>query len=289
VRTFSGVLTNGRSGAPYARQAEFVNRTWEATPALATGPVVDVSVQFEAADQNTGFAPAQASLYGSAGSGWTELGRATLSGTGPYVATRSGVSSFPLFALGNGAAPLPVTLTQFAAQRTGASAVRVAWATAQEKDNAGFEVEKSADGRDFRRVGVVAAQGGRQPAAYSYLDTEATAAAFYRLRQRDQDGSTHFSAVVYVAATASPYVLVPNPSHGETLQLLGGPVLAADAPLQLTLSNVVGRTVFAPAPASRGALAAQLGHFLRQAAPGMYVVTLSGPDGVPQRLRVVRE
>ncbi|MDO7849255.1 alpha-amylase family glycosyl hydrolase [Hymenobacter sp. M29] len=292
VRTFSGLLTNGRSGAPYARQADFVNRTWEATPALATGPVIDVSVQFDAADQNASFAPAQASLFGNAGtssSTWTELGRVSISGAGPYVATRSGVNSFPLFALGNGAAPLPVTLTQFAAQRTGLNAVRVSWATAQEKNNAGFEVEKSIDAKAFSRVGTVPAHGGSQPATYSYQDADATTAAFYRLRQRDLDGSAHFSAVVYVSAAASPYALVPNPSHGETLQLLGGPISNEDTPLRITLSNVLGRTLFAPAPASRIALAESLSHALGSAAPGIYLLTITGPDGASQRLRVVRD
>ncbi|MDO7852619.1 alpha-amylase family glycosyl hydrolase [Hymenobacter convexus] len=292
VRTFSGLLANGRSGTPYARQADFVNRTWEATPALTTGPVVDVSVQFEAADQNAAFVPAQASLYGNAGntgSTWTELGRVGVAGAGPFVATRSGVNSFPLFALGNGTAPLPVTLTQFAAQRSGSNAVRVSWATAQEKNNAGFEIEKSIDGKAFALVATVAAHGGTQPASYTYTDREAPTAAFYRLRQRDLDGSTHFSQVVYVPAAASPYVLVPNPSRGEALQLLGGPILNEDAPLRLTLSNVVGRILFAPAPASRAVLAEQLGSFLRQAAPGVYVISISGPDGVPQRLQMVRE
>ena len=45
----------------------------------------------------------------------------------------------------------------------------------------------------------------------------------HRLCQRYLDGSTHFSPVVYVPATTSPYVLLPNPSHGEPLQLHGGP------------------------------------------------------------------
>ncbi|WP_460501803.1 hypothetical protein, partial [Hymenobacter agri] len=60
-------------------------------------------------------------------------------------------------------------------------------------------------------------------------------------------------------------------------------------PLRLTLSNMLGRVVLAPVPATRAALAEQLSSFLRQAAPGVYVVSLTGPDGVPQRLRVVRE
>ena len=292
VRTFSGLLTNGTSGAPYARAAEFVNRTWEVTPALATGPVVALSLQYNAADQNASYVPAQASTYrnhGGAGETWTELGRAIVTGNGPFVATYAGISSFSKFTVGNGSAPLPVTLTRFEGRRASAHTVRLDWATALEKDNAGFDLEKSADGKEFRRLATVPARGGNQPTAYTYTDLEAPTAAYYRLRQRDLDGSTHYSPAVFVSATASPYVVLPNPSHGDAVQLFGGPALADDAPLRLTLSSVLGRTLLAPAPAPRAALAEQLGGFLRQAAPGVYVVTLTGPDGVPQRLRVVRE
>ncbi|MBH8569738.1 DUF1939 domain-containing protein [Microvirga sp. STS02] len=292
VRTFSGLLTNGTSGAPYARTAEFVNRTWEVTPALATGPVVTMSLQYNAADQNASFVPSQASMYrnhGGAGETWTELGRATVTGSGPFVATYAGISSFSKFALGNGSPTLPVTLTRFEGRRASTSTVRLDWATALEKNNAGFDIEKSADGQQFRYLTTVPARGGSQPTAYTYDDLNAPTAAYYRLRQRDFDGSTHYSPVAYVPATASPYVVLPNPSHGDAVQLLGGPALADDAPLHLTLSSVLGRTLLAPALAPRAALAEQLDSFLRQAAPGVYVVTLVGPDGLPQRLRVVRE
>ena len=292
VRTFSGLLTNGTSGAPYSRTAEFVNRTWEVTPALATGPVVSMSLQYNAADQNASYVPAQASTYrneGGASATWFELGRATITGSGPFVATYAGISSFSKFAVGNGSAPLPVALTRFEGRRASASTVRLDWATALEKDNAGFEIEKSADGKEFRRLATVPARGGNQPTAYTYNDSDAPSAAYYRLRQRDLDGSTHYSPPVFVSATASPYVVLPNPSHGDAVQLFGGPALADDAPLRLTLSSVLGRTLLAPAPAPRAALAEQLGSFLRRAAPGVYVVTLTGPDGLPQRLRVVRE
>ena len=292
VRTFSGVPTNGTSGAPYARANEFVNRTWEATPALTTGPLVRMTFQYNAADQNPGFMPSQGTLYhndNNTGNMWAEIGRATIIGSGPFVATRSGVSTFSAFALGNSTTPLPVTLTRFEGRRASPSTVRLSWATAMEKDNAGFDLEKSATGSGFRRLATVAAHGGNAPATYSYDDADAPTAAYYRLRQRDLNGSTQFSPVVYVPGTASPYMLVPNPSRGELLQLLGGPTIADAVPLRLTLSNVMGRTLLAPAPATRTALAEQLGSFLRQAAPGVYIVSLTGADGVPQRLRVVRE
>ena len=292
VRTFGSMLANGTSAAPYARANEFVNRTWEATPALATGPLVNMTFQYNATDQNPGFVPSQGALYhndGNTGNMWAEIGRATITGSGPFTATRNGVSTFSAFALGNSSAPLPVTLARFEGRRASPTTVRLTWATAMEKDNAGFDIEKSATGADFRRLTTVPAHGGSSPATYGYDDANAPTTPYYRLRQRDLDGSTHFSPVVYVSATASPYVLLPNPSHGEPLQLFGGPALADDAPLRFTLNNVMGRTLLAPAAAPRAALAGQLGSFLRQAAPGVYVITLVGPDGIPQRLRVVRE
>lgn len=294
VRTFDGLLTNGTSGAPYARAAEFVNRTWQVLPDVATGPVVSLRLQYNAADQNADYDASRASLYRNAGGPadtWAELGPAPATGNGPFTATYPGLSSFASFALGNSAErPLPVTLVRFAGQRTGAGSVHLSWATAQEADNAGFEVEKSADGRRFRRLATVAAHGSGGPARYAYTDPDAHTAAYYRLRQLDLDGHSQCSAAIYVLAGASPFVVTPNPSHGsELLQILGGSVLAEQALLRLTLRTVQGRVLLAPAPALRAHLAGQLNETLRQAAPGVYILTLTGPDGLPQHLRLVRE
>ena len=291
VRAFSGQFTNGTSGAPYARTSEFVNRTWEVTPDLASGPVVTMTMQFGAADQNAGFDRGKAHFYrneGGAGSSWSDIGTATLSGSGPYVATHPDIAVFSKFALGNAVTPLPVALTEFKARRSSAGSVRLSWATAQEKDNAGFEVEKSADVRAFEQRATVAARGGSQPTAYSYLDTKATAAAYYRLRLRDRDGRSQLSPVAFVAGADAPYALVPNPSHGEALELLGGPVADEAQPLRISLTSVLGRVVLT-SEASREAVAARLSAALAQAAPGVYVLTITGAGGGSQRLRVVRE
>jgi hypothetical protein len=292
VRTFSGQLSNGTSGTPYTRTSEFVNRTWEVTPALATGPIVTMTMQFDAADQNAGFERSKAHFYrneGGAGASWSDIGPAAISGSGPFVASHSDISVFSKFALGNLVTPLPVTLTRFKAERTGDASTRISWATALEKDNAGFEVEKSADGAAFARLTTVAARGGSQPTSYQYLDADAPAAAYYRLRLRDLNGQSQLGPVAFVAAPGQPYYLLPNPSHGEALQLLGGPVASDETPLRITLSTVLGRVVLAPAPALRPSLAAQLSAALAKAAPGVYVLSISGADGVSQRLRVVRE
>ena len=77
---------------------------------------------------------------------------------------------FSEFYLTGSSIPLPVELTAFTATAKG-SAVRPAWATASEKNSQAFEVERSGDGRTFKRIGTVATAGSSAPRSYSPLRT----------------------------------------------------------------------------------------------------------------------
>ena len=87
--------------------------------------------------------------------------------------------------------PLPVELTAFTAVAQGPGTVRLAWATATERNSARFEVERSPDGRGFTRIGTVAAAGSsRRPRTYELLDAQLPVGAarlYYRLKQVDSD------------------------------------------------------------------------------------------------------
>ncbi|GAB2529101.1 hypothetical protein GCM10027189_04880 [Rufibacter soli] len=115
--------------------------------------------------------------------------------------------------------PLPVTLISFTAkaQKDG---VLLNWATASEKDNAFFIVERSADGKSFSAVGKVAGAGNSTiKIDYTFLDAHAlTGTAYYRLKQVDLDGKFEYSKVVAVqtkAAVAGVSLKVfPNPTTG---------------------------------------------------------------------------
>jgi len=121
--------------------------------------------------------------------------------------------------------PLPVALTQFAATVEGsAAAVRLAWATASEKNSLRFEVERSADGVAFAAIGTVAAAGTTATACtYALRDVALPAGAallHYRLRQVDLDGTAHYSPVRSVAVAAG-LSLYPNPTAGGAATLAG--------------------------------------------------------------------
>ena len=98
--------------------------------------------------------------------------------------------------------PLPVTLIDFTASAALAG-VALEWSTASETDNAGFGVERSADGAAWTEIAWVAGFGdSRQTRNYAFDDlTPRTAAVYYRLRQEDHDGGTTYSSVVSVGPT----------------------------------------------------------------------------------------
>ncbi|MCC3158208.1 DUF11 domain-containing protein [Hymenobacter sp. 15J16-1T3B] len=120
------------------------------------------------------------------------------------------------FTIGFG--PLPVTLADFNAQAQQQDAL-LTWTTAQEKDNARFEVERSADGIGFEKVGEVAGLVNSTVAhTYRFVDAKAArfgATLYYRLRQVDLDGTATLSEVRAVSfgktasVTLSAY---PNPT-----------------------------------------------------------------------------
>jgi len=159
-----------------------------------------------------------------------------------------------------GTTPLPVGLSAFTAQTAGPAAVRIAWATASEKDNVGFTVERSGAGQPFAAVGTVAGAGNSVVArTYELLDTKLPTGAtvlYYRLRQVDLDGTTTYSPVRAVklgqAKDAPAHLLAfPNPAHGALRVQLPGTA----APLELfdSLGHLV-RTQAAPADSREAVL-----------------------------------
>lgn len=179
--------------------------------------------------------------------------------------------------LQSAAGPLPVELVSFAAWRAGPATVALAWHTATEKNNAGFTVEKSIDGRTFRAVGFVAGAGSTSSLhAYSYTDANAAAAAYYHLAQADTKANhVTYSPVQFVAASpeaATALVLLPNPAYAA------GQVLGLPAATTLTLLDALGhevRTFSAPAFDVTGLPA------------GLYLLRATAPEQAPRTARLL--
>jgi hypothetical protein len=123
------------------------------------------------------------------------------------------------------ATPLPVTLTAFTAVKQGSTSM-LNWNTASEMNNAGFEIERSANGSSFSKIGMVNSKAvngnSHENLAYSYIDAKPMQGAnFYRLRQVDHDGKSAYSKIELVTfgaaaietVEAAPAIKVyPNPA-----------------------------------------------------------------------------
>ena len=116
--------------------------------------------------------------------------------------------------------PLPVELTRFAAT-VAADHVVLRWATASEKNNAYFAIERSATGVDFERIAVVNGQGNSSsPTEYHATDGHPLPnLSYYRLRQVDADGTATYSPIASVTLSAGPtsFTLTPNPTSAQVL------------------------------------------------------------------------
>ncbi|MGI4740752.1 MAG: T9SS type A sorting domain-containing protein [Janthinobacterium lividum] len=158
----------------------------------------------------------------------------------------NGGTNTQLVSIQIGAYPLPVTLTRFEAQAVGLNG-QLSWATAQEQHNAGFEVERSFDGTTFTALTFVAGAGtSPQAHTYSYVDAGVGqhGTVYYRLQQRDLDGTTTYSpvrVVAFAAPSLAPSVsLYPNPAPDQTtLDLTALPV----GSYQVQVLDLAGRLV----------------------------------------------
>lgn len=118
--------------------------------------------------------------------------------------------------------PLPVTLTSFRAYEAG-TAVITEWKTVAESNIERYEVERSADGFQFLKIGEVDSRNSPSPAVYTFTDLQPLQGNnFYRLRIPERDGAVKYSAVVSVrtgAGIASGIRIYPNPVTHSTLHL----------------------------------------------------------------------
>jgi hypothetical protein len=133
----------------------------------------------------------------------------------------------------------------------------LAWTTATEKNNAGFNVERSSDNQTFTSIGFVKGNGTTtQAKSYNFTDAAASGKVYYRLKQTDYDGKAEYSKTIEVVVLPpTKYELAqnyPNPFNPSTSISF---TLATDEMVSLKVYDIVGREVaslLSNAPTSRG-------------------------------------
>ncbi|MEO7263623.1 MAG: DNRLRE domain-containing protein [Ferruginibacter sp.] len=109
---------------------------------------------------------------------------------------------------------LPVSLSFFSAQETKMGNL-LRWQTAQEINNAFFNIEHSADGIQFKKSGTIMGKGNSaitNDYRFTHNDYE-VGKNFYRLSQIDFNGRVTYSPIIAITNSKSPLVLLisPNP------------------------------------------------------------------------------
>jgi Secretion system C-terminal sorting domain len=96
-------------------------------------------------------------------------------------------------------APLFVDFKSFSVSKNNAKNI-LAWQTASEKNNAQFNIENSADGESFFKIGETKGKGNSTiEQNYSFTDANPLRGInYYRLKQVDFDGATTFSKIVSI-------------------------------------------------------------------------------------------
>jgi hypothetical protein len=207
------------------------------------------------------------------------------------VLSRTGMTLYGEMGVGGDSSvnPLPVMLTKLAATPVKGD-VFVTWTTVSETNNSGFDVERSLDGINFRKVGFVKGKGNSNMVLnYNFADRKAfevtnSTVIYYRLRQVDFNGTINLSDVVKVSTTNTAAVAVtayPNPfNNSVTVSIVSN----EDAQYTYAVKDMQGKVVTTSAiqvKQGMNQIPVQQSELL---SPGIYFLTIYGKENVTIKL-----
>ncbi|GJQ64652.1 MAG: hypothetical protein SCALA702_37050 [Melioribacteraceae bacterium] len=201
-------------------------------------------------------------------------------GGGQVVVTNTSLTELKLIVDYN--APIPVELSSFVANVVGET-IQLAWETATETNNKGFEVERSEDNATFTKVGYIDGNGTTsEKQSYTFTDHHAVSGTYYyRLRQVDFDGTSSYSDAVEVDFVPTEYSLgqnYPNPFNPSTRIKFAVPV---DSKVTVTLYNMLGQKVKEIVSQNYSVGLHEVDFNASELSSGMYIysITALGVDG----------
>jgi Leucine-rich repeat (LRR) protein len=202
---------------------------------------------------------------------------ATNVGNPNFLATNLGVyyvtvsnSQLPLLTLKSinfSITSLPVTLISFEGKHEDGQN-KVVWKTTSETTNKGFEIERSADARNFEKIGFVDGSGDtKESQFYHFTDLNPLATSYYRLKQVDYDGKFEYSKVIMIKGSEAVFKIYPNPSKDELI------VSGIEGEQDLYIVNDAGRIILQTKAISGKPVS------LRSLKSGLYTVRVGNDQG----------
>ena len=162
------------------------------------------------------------------------------------------------------------------------------WETANEINTSQFIIERSIDGRNFSRIGAVAAAGTSNiNNKYSFTDynvaDHSSSILYYRLKMVDKDGAFTYSKVVMISL---PFItgrvsVFPNPSSHEVNVTI---TTSTEGKVQLNLVDNTGRVVLQNSTwVKRGNNSFDMN--IRNLSTGFYYLNVTG-TGLDQKVKL---
>jgi hypothetical protein len=144
--------------------------------------------------------------------------------------------------------PFPVTFVNFTGEKQG-SINKLQWTTATEVNNAGFELERSADGRNFSKLAFITSLGdngnSNRNLNYVHFDERPLRGnGYYRLKQVDKDGKFTYSSTVLLKGNKVNDIMItslyPNPAERDINLVISSPT---SEKVTLVITDMTGKVV----------------------------------------------
>jgi Secretion system C-terminal sorting domain len=164
---------------------------------------------------------------------------------------------------------LSTELVSFTAKTNGNTNL-LAWKTANEKDNAAFQIERSANGVQFTNIGTVKGNGTKASASdYTFLDEGPLSISYYRLVSVDNNGKKETSNVVTVLRGTNGKTKLYPTLVSDKMTIVSD----SNEPQSFNIFDLTGRNV------QRGTFTTQQEISVNNLATGTYILKV-GSDAV---------
>lgn len=131
---------------------------------------------------------------------------------GPNYYTLSGIFETGFSGYGFGVPGRMITLLNLMGQASGPN-INLAWTTSAEVNSSLFEIEKSYDGINFNRIGIVQASGNKlTSSSYTTVDPENVQYNYYRIKMKHTDGYILYSNIIFIKKDDAPQRLFVSPN-----------------------------------------------------------------------------
>lgn len=183
---------------------------------------------------------------------------------------------------------VPVELINFNG-KVNDSNVHLSWQTITEKNNRGFEVQRSTNKIDWRGIGFIRGEGtSTEKQNYFFEDNNVEKQLYYyRLKQIDYDGSYFYSDIIEVKISLNNFELLqnyPNPANPTTIIKYVVPV---ESFIELSLYDIKGEKVsdLFIGEKQPGIYSTEID--IRNLASGVYFYTLKSNKGFTQTKKLL--